>query len=224
MSSVKPSAMQGPDALPTLPASMPVLMPDLPPRLVITTAEQFKAIADRTRTRILGIIQSQPATAKQIAQRLGIAPGAAGHHLQVLDAAGLAQIVAKRQVRGTVAKYYARTARVFTYDMSPEVTGGRSTSVEIMTAALHELAETMAEGGETTCMETSFPHIRVSPERAAVYEERLRTILEDLLHEPQDPDGQVYGICAAMFISPSYMQTDPTPRSAAGAKLEGDER
>src|SRR5262249_33712180 len=145
MSNVKPPAMQGSEALPTLAESVPVTMPELPPRLVITTAEQFKAIADRTRSRILGIIQSQPATAKQIAERLGIAPGAAGHHLQVLEAAGLAQIVAKRQVRGTVAKYYTRTARIFAYDTSPEVTGGHSASVGIMTSALHELAETIAE-------------------------------------------------------------------------------
>src|SRR5262249_47122818 len=121
-------------------------------------------------------------------------------------------------------KYYARTARVFTYDLSTEVTGGRSTSVAIMTSALHELAETIAEGGETKCRETSFPHVRVSPERATVYEERLRTLIEDLLHEPQDPDGQVFGICAAMFISPLYMQATPTLRSEATARLEGGGR
>src|SRR5262249_9003770 len=155
---------------------------------------------------ILGIIQSQPATAKQVADRLGIAPGAAGHHLQVLEAAGLAQIIAKRQGRGTVAKYYARTARIFTYDVAPEVTGGRSAAVEIMTAALRELAETVAEGTEKNCLETSFPHVRITADRVRAYEERLRAIVEDLLLEPQVPEGQVYGICAAMFISPSYMQ------------------
>src|SRR5581483_9732984 len=119
----------------------------------------------------LGIIQNQPATAKQIADRLHIAPGAAGHHLQVLEAAGLAQIVAKRLVRGIVAKYYARTARIFTYQMSPDVTGGASPTMDIVTSAVRELAESEAEGFEE-CEHghISFPHARLSPERAAVYE------------------------------------------------------
>src|SRR5262245_26610582 len=56
--------------LPLLPESVPVQMPDLPPRLAITTLEQFRAVSDPVRSRILGIIQNQPATAKQIAQRL----------------------------------------------------------------------------------------------------------------------------------------------------------
>jgi predicted ArsR family transcriptional regulator len=212
------------EALPTLPESVPVALPELPLRLSITTAEQFKAIADGTRSRILGIIQSQPATAKQIAERLNIAPGAAGHHLQVLEAAGLAEIVAKRQVRGTVAKYYARTARIFTYDISPEVTGGRSATVEIITAVLHELAETVAEGGEGRCMETSFPHIRVTHARAKVYAERLSALVEDLLHEPQHPDGQVYGICVALFASPQYLQGGFATSSETSTESGGDTR
>ncbi len=213
------------DDIPTLPERMPVTMPELPARLVISTAEQFKAIAEPTRTRILGIIQSQPATAKQIADRLQIAPGAAGHHLQTLEAAGLAQVVAKRLVRGIVAKYYARTARIFAYDVPPEVTGGLSPTMEIMTTAANELAETIAEAGAATAPETtsnagqrcgdnhdlhmSFPHARMSPERAKVFKERLSAIVEDLIHEPNDPNGTVYGMCVALFRSPRYMQSGP---------------
>lgn len=212
----------GSDSVPTLPADVPVAMPELPPQLVITTAEQFKAIADPTRSRILGIIQSQPATAKQIADRLSIGPGAAGHHLQVLEAAGLAQIVARRQVRGTVAQYYARTARIFTYEMSPDVTGGRFPTVEIMTAAANELAETVAEGGaEDRCRHISFPHVRISPEYARAYEERLEALVAGLLREPQDPTGQVYGVCVAMFLSPNYMQGEPYPARGAAGEVEG---
>jgi predicted ArsR family transcriptional regulator len=183
-------------------------MPELPPQLTITTAQQFKAVADPVRSRILGIIQNQPATAKQIADRLGIWPGAAGHHLHVLEAAGLAQVAAKRLVRGIVAKYYTRTARIFSYDMPREVTGGVSTSVEIMTAAVNELAETQGEGDER-CLQVSFPHARLSPERARVYEARLSALVEDLLHEPTDVDGAIYGVAVALFLAPKYMQGVP---------------
>src|SRR5215469_15718415 len=119
------------DDIPVLPEHVPVTLPELAPSLLITTAEQFKAITEPTRSRILSIIQNEPATAKQLANRLHIPHGAIGHHLQVLEATGLAQIVAKRFVRGFVAKYYARTAHIFTYDLSPDIIGGRSPSVEI---------------------------------------------------------------------------------------------
>jgi len=219
------------DQPPVLPERVPVAMPALPPRRVISTVEQFKAIADPTRTRILGIIQNQPATAKQIADRLKIAPGAAGHHLQVLEAAGLAQIVARRLVRGIVAKYYARTARIFDYDLPSEVTGSLSPSMDIMTTAANELAETLAESSpqeaEQRVLKTAFPRARMSEERAKMYAERLEAIVEDLIAEPHDPAGEVYGLGVAFFRSPDYMQGHMQRTSPADegeeAGQEGDD-
>src|SRR5579872_6232693 len=131
------------DAIPVLPEDVPVTMPELPARVSITTFEQFKAISEPVRSRILGIIQNQPATAKQIADRLGATPGAIGHHLRVLEEAGLAQVVARRLVRGIVANYYTRTARIFMFDLPREVTGGISASLDILDTARDELAEAL---------------------------------------------------------------------------------
>jgi DNA-binding transcriptional ArsR family regulator len=197
------------DDIPVLPEHVPVTLPALAPHLLITTAEQFKAINEPTRSRILSIIQNEPATAKQLADRLHVPHGAIGHHLQVLEATGLAQIVAKRLVRGFVAKYYARTARLFTYDLSPDVVGGRSPSVEIVTQATTEFAETVAEGGaEARTLGVSFPRMRLSPARAIVYQERLAALVEELLREPPDPEGEVYSCLVALFRSPNYLQSD----------------
>src|SRR2546429_5942383 len=131
------------DAIPVLPGNVPVTMPELPSRIPIKTAQQFKAISDPIRSRILGIIQNQPATAKQIAHILNASPGAIGHHLHVLEAAGLAQVVARRIMRGIVANYYTRTARIFTYELPPEVAGSTSIGLEIITQAREELAEAL---------------------------------------------------------------------------------
>src|SRR5258708_19352611 len=75
-------------AVEVLPGSVPVTMPDLPPTFTITTEQQLKALGDATRTRILSIIQNQPATAKQIADNLGVTPGTIGHHPQLLQDPG----------------------------------------------------------------------------------------------------------------------------------------
>lgn len=198
------------DTIPVLPEDVPVTMPELPARVSITTFEQFKAISEPVRSRILGIIQNQPATAKQLADRLGATPGAIGHHLRVLEEAGLAQVVARRLVRGIVANYYTRTARIFTYELPEDVKGNINASLEIMDKARDELAEAQPSEKKDPDQRTSFPHVRLSPERAHYYAQRLEGLLEDLLHEQPSPDGKIYGILMSMFCSPSYMQGPDT--------------
>lgn len=190
-------------------------MPELPPRLVLNTDQQLKAIADPTRSKILGIIQTRPATAKQIADRLGEAPGTIGHHMQVLERAGLAQVVATRIIRGIIAKYYTRTARIFQFEFPREVTGEAVMTMDILQHAHDELVEaTLAFGDEAASCESAFPHVRISEERAAVYRERLEDLLNDLLAEPVDQHGHVYGIVFQMFLAPPYLQ-DNSPQTAA---------
>ncbi len=193
-----------------LPANMPVVMPELPPQLTITTAQQFKAVSDPIRSRILGIIQNQPATAKQIADRLGATPGAIGHHLHVLESAGLAKVVALRIMRGIVSNYYTRTARIFTYHFPDEITGGAPKGLAIMTSARDELAESLQTIKEGPLLMDGFPHIRLSPKHAQTYSELLNGLLDDILRDPPDPDGAVYGIFLAMFKAPAYMQGPDT--------------
>lgn len=202
------NALQGNDdvdVIPVLPDDIPVEMPDLPPRLVVDNMQQFKAIGDSTRSRILGIIQNQPATAKQIAERLGATPGAIGHHLHVLEAAGLAKVVARRLTRGIVANYYTRTARIFDFNLSREV-AGESIGLDLFTQVRNELTESMESEEKDALLYDGFPRIRLSPERAKYYEERLQALVDDILHEKPDPNGKVYGIFVAMFVAPPYLQ------------------
>ncbi|HLX56621.1 MAG TPA: winged helix-turn-helix domain-containing protein [Ktedonobacteraceae bacterium] len=202
------------DTVPVLPDDVPVTMPELPARVTITSFEQFKAISEPVRSRILGIIQNQPATAKQIADRLGATPGAIGHHLHVLEDAGLAKIVARRLVRGIVANYYTRTARIFNYNLPKDVTGGMEASLEVMNKAHDEMVEAQATINDDPYCSDGFPHIRLSPERARYYSERLQALVDEVLDETPDPDGKVYGIFVAMFMSPPYMQGPSTTNSS----------
>ncbi|MGZ3602727.1 MAG: ArsR/SmtB family transcription factor, partial [Ktedonobacterales bacterium] len=154
-----------------------------------------------------------PATAKQIADRLGYSPGTIGHHLQVLEEAGLAKVVARRLVRGIVAKYYTRTARIFNFRLSKEIRGATSPSFDILSHVRDEYIEaeaarpemTEAEEEELLC-NSGFPHARISPERAREFHDRLSALAEEFLQEPVDPHGQVYGFGYAFFLAPPYLQ------------------
>jgi DNA-binding transcriptional ArsR family regulator len=207
--------------VPVLPDNVPVIMPDLPARLPITTMEQMKAIADPTRDRMLGIIQQQPATAKQIADKLKMAPGTINHHLQVLEAAGLAKIVARRLIRGIVAKYYTRTARIFEYSFAPEIVSEESIDLQMLTRARNEYTESLAAGEDyLSTARTSSPRARLSPERIRAFDERLKALINEFIQEPYDPRGEVYTLFTAFFKSPPYIQTMPEPPSSEQNEVE----
>jgi DNA-binding transcriptional ArsR family regulator len=211
------------EAVPVLPEDIPVSMPELPTKLSINTAQQFKAFSDPIRSRILGIIQNQPATAKQIADRLGATPGAIGHHLHVLESAGLAQVVARRLVRGIVANYYTRTARIFKFDLPRELTGDTSIGLDIMTCVLNELTEVEVNKEEDPYLTESFPHVRLSPERARYYSERFDALVDDVLSETPDPNGKVYGIFVAVFMAPAYLQGPGTSTPSESTVIDEEE-
>jgi hypothetical protein len=68
----------------------------------------------------------------------------------------------------------------------------------------------MGSGGEDALLYDGFPRVRLSPERAQAYSERLQALVDDILHEKPDPDGKVYGIFVAMFVAPPYLQGSGT--------------
>jgi DNA-binding transcriptional ArsR family regulator len=193
--------------IPVLPETAPVTMPELPARLHVTEPAQFKAIGDATRSQILTIIQQRPATAKQLADQLGIAPGTANHHLQTLEAAGLAQVVARRLIRGIVAKYYTRTARLFLFDEAPG-DGAYSNFLRMLDHARQEVRD--AETAQSDCSTgySGFPHIRLTRERAVEFAERLMALADEYVDAPADPAGKVYGLIVGLYEAPPYLQSD----------------
>ena len=200
-----------------LPDTIPVTMPELPIQLLVNTAAQFKAIGDPLRWRILNMLRYQPATAKQIAAHLSVAPGTTGHHLQVLEAAGLVQVVARRVTHGIIAKYYTRTARIFLFDFPPDITNGNSICLNLMTSARDELSETLIEDLEETAYRVSVPHARLSAERIQYYSQRIQELVDEFIQEPTDVNGEIYTLCMAFFRAPHYQQQITTTNLSASS-------
>src|SRR5262249_54147311 len=156
-------------------------------------------------------------------------PGTAGHHLQVLERAGLAQVVARRVVRGIVAKYYTRTARIFSFCFPAELSERPSFAVDMLQQAHDELAESRAAYGQDAEMKGGYPRVRLAPERVQRYVERLEALIEDFLAEKPDPAGCVYGLVGSLFVAPPYLQgpvaqdTHDAHDEAAGKGEERDD-
>jgi DNA-binding transcriptional ArsR family regulator len=178
--------------------------------LTIRSAKQYRALGDPLRVRLLELIQHQPRTAKQLAELLERPPGTIGHQLRVLEDAGLAQVVARRQIRGIVAKYYARTAHIFEVETPQELAADSPSGEVRLRRAWDELAESLVALGDAAYFgyegNPEFFHVRLSTERAAAYRDRLAALTRDLLHEAADPNGTVFAVSIAFFVAPPAMQ------------------
>ena len=81
--------------------------------LVVSEPAQLRALGDEVRGRIVALLRERAASASELAELLGMPKGTVGHHLQVLESAGLIHVVRTRRVRAVTEKYYGRVARLF---------------------------------------------------------------------------------------------------------------
>ena len=86
--------------------------------LIIEDLDALKVIADPLRTQIIEILTHQPATVKQIADKLGLAPSKLYYHVNMLENAGFIVVVETRMVANMQEKYYRTVANCFELDES----------------------------------------------------------------------------------------------------------
>ena len=70
-------------------------------------------------------------------------------------------------------------------------------------------------------MHNGFLHLRLTPERANVYLQRIKSLVEDMIHETPEPSSQVYSIFTTMFTSPDYLQVEKPATDAETQEHNG---
>lgn len=88
----------------------------MPAFLRVERPEQMKALGHDLRMEIVALLGQRAATVSELAATLETPVGTVGHHLGVLEDAGLVHVVRTAQVRGITAKWYRRTAATFVFD------------------------------------------------------------------------------------------------------------
>lgn len=164
----------------------------------------FKAFADPTRQRIVSLLYELAATGKQLAGALGVSPGTVGHHLRVLEEAGLVRVVRTRRVRAMTEKYYGNTYRRVTFTgrnfaWKAELPG--VDSMFMLRQALDEYDESALheEKPEGTLLPTSvLGHARVPARHAEEFARRVADLVEEFEVEPVSGE-RVYALVAAVF-------------------------
>lgn len=161
------------------------------------TVEQFKALFDETRMQISDLLLERAATTSEIADALGRPKGTIGHHISVMEEAGLIQVVRTKKVRAIEAKYYGRVARTFLLGSKVDV----ETSPDyFLTSAAAEYAKA-AHGVDPELalpMLSTLRYARIPTERADEWVLALSDLTQEFVSEPRSGET-TFGMLVAFY-------------------------
>jgi DNA-binding transcriptional ArsR family regulator len=167
--------------------------------LKVTTPQQFSALFQETRRQIIHLLSERAATITELAATLDIPKGTIGHHVGVLETAGLIHVVRTKKVRAIQAKYYGRTARTFLLTSKGETDMGPAPDF-FLAAAAEEFArahQLIDESGETPIMST-LRYARIPNDRAAEWVLRLGEMTQEFASDQRGGDT-TFGLLAAFY-------------------------
>lgn len=166
--------------------------------LEVTEPEQYRAIGDATRQRIISLLTERAATTSQLAEALGQPKGSVGHHLKVLESAGLIRVVRTRQVRALTEKYYGRTARLFMFSDMDE--SEATEPFMFFRQAMNEYVDPDPEGPEAGGWST-LRHARIPAEKAQEFYEKVLELADEFAEYESVLGERVYGFVAGVYLT-----------------------
>lgn len=168
---------------------------ELEPTLQLETPDQYKALFEETRLQIVDLLMERAATIKDLSLALDKPKGTIGHHVSVLEGAGLIHVVRTKMVRAIEAKYYGRTARTYLIGDKTDPGFGLAPDHFLITAAA-EFSRARRDG-EVGPLST-LRYARIPEERADEWQDRLMELIHDFTAEKRGGET-TYGLLIAMY-------------------------
>jgi DNA-binding transcriptional ArsR family regulator len=163
--------------------------------LVVRETEQFRALGDDLRTQIVVLLRDHAASTTELAEKLGLPKGTVGHHLKVLEKAGLVRVVRTRKVRAVTENYFGRTARLFVF----KSTGADGEDVRnVAAASLRRAAEELLPIGDDGRTTFAVVRARLTDADAKRLTKRLERLIDDF-RAADAKTGREYGLAAALY-------------------------
>ena len=98
--------------------------------LVVRERDRLRALGHDLRAEIVRLLREQARSITELADDLAVPKGTVGHHVKVLEDAGLVRVVRTRRVRAVTEKFYGRTARLFVIKDEQDPAVSRLTAAE----------------------------------------------------------------------------------------------
>jgi DNA-binding transcriptional ArsR family regulator len=165
--------------------------------LVVNTPEGLRALGHELRGRIVVLLRERAASTTELAEALGVPKGTAGHHVRVLERAGLIRVVATRRVRAVTERFYGRVARLFLISTEDATDAWKDATFAAM--MLRQGAEEIpAKPPDPALMTAGLAHARLRPAHARRLIKRLDKLFVDF-RALEDPDGEPFGFAASIY-------------------------
>jgi DNA-binding transcriptional ArsR family regulator len=171
--------------------------------LEVRDPEQLRALAGDIRARMVMLLRERAASTTELANALGVPKGTAGHHVKVLERAGLIRVVAERKVRAVTERYYGRVARLFVLktDEAEDAIGEGALAAVMLRQASEELLPAEIDAKRVTA---GLSHVRLTQRDARRFGLRLNRLFADL-QAADDPDGEPHALAAAFYPAPGAL-------------------
>lgn len=148
------------------------------------------------------LLRERAASTTELAAVLETPKGTVGHHLKVLERAGLVRVVRTRKVRALTERYYGRVARLFVLKgdegMPDELRGGILAATMLRQAA----DELIAAGDPDENDSSALIHIRLTTKDRRRFEQRMNRLVADL-QRADDASGTSHALAYALFRAPT---------------------
>jgi DNA-binding transcriptional ArsR family regulator len=140
--------------------------------MLVADSAQLRAMADPFRTSLIQLLRDRARSTQEISGELSVPKGTVGHHLKVLERAGLIRVVRTRKVRALTEKFYGRTARLFLYQTEDPADGRAISAVTLRQAASE---------AELAPLVTGFGLVRARLTQKDIdrFERRLKKLMDD---------------------------------------------
>jgi DNA-binding transcriptional ArsR family regulator len=126
---------------------------------------------------------------QQLARELELPKGTVGHHLKVLERAGLIHVVHTRQVRAVTEKFYGRVARLFLFEIE-DPDDARAVGASTLRDAAAQLERATAPASWGLVLS------RLIPADIARFDRRVGKLLEDF-RQADTPGGAPHRLAVA---------------------------
>lgn len=161
--------------------------------MVVSGPAQLRAVGHDLRTTIIHLLRDRARSTHELAAELGIPKGTVGHHLKVLERAGLIRVVRTRQVRAVTEKFYGRTARLFLFE-TEDPADSRAIGAAALRRAAAELELAPAHVG------FGLVRARLTSKDAQRLERRMKKLLDDF-RAAETPGGVPSALAVGMWAT-----------------------
>jgi DNA-binding transcriptional ArsR family regulator len=166
--------------------------------LLVERPDQLQALGDATRWRILGSLLDGPASIQELARGLGMAKGTVGHHVGVLDRAGLIRVVEQHRIRGVVEKRYARVARQFQLPKADSPLAAEHPGIGLLPLR-QALAEARPAAGDGDPSMAIVVRARMPAERARRFATLVNALAAEFAAGAPD-EGETFGFVGSIYV------------------------